>query len=244
MPRAHNSRFFVEKFSVGQFALPAGEARHAASALRLSAGDTVTIFDGKGATATAEIISAAKREVIVKVDEIQLHKPAEIQIELAFAIPKAKRLDWLLEKTTELGVNKLTPIIFERSVAGGEKLTASKRERWLGHCVSACKQCGSNFLPEIAPMQSLADFLIAPISGLGIIGDLDKSTKPISKIITADTPKKITLLVGPEGGFSPAEREQIIAANFFPAKLGDTILRTETACVALISAVRAVCESL
>ena len=244
MGKDTSSRFFVPGLTSGQFALPDDQARHAVSALRLTPGDAITLFDGAGKTAQGQIVSARKREVIVNVSEVQTCEPPKRKINLAFAIPKAKRLDWLLEKSTELGVSKLMPIIFERSVAGGDKLTASKRDRWIGHCISACKQCRSNFLPEISPMQKLADFLKESVTGLGLIGDLAENTPPIGQIITDTRPDEITIIVGPEGGFSSKEREAILAAGYLGGRLGHTILRTETAAVALIATARAFCDTL
>ena len=240
MTKSHNPRFYTPDLAVGKIELPASEARHAATVKRLSIGDNITLFDGSGKSAQAIIVSATKRQVIVQVNKIAQQQASLPKVNLAFAIPKSKRLDWLLEKVTELGVSKLYPIIFERSVAGGDKLTASKRDRWELHCVSACKQCRSNWIPKIMPMQWLSDFLEGDISGLKLLGDLEPETSSLAKLLTNNPDNEITILIGPEGGVSPAERDQILQAGWSPARLGNTTLRIETACIAMLAGISAI----
>ena len=121
-----------------EVALPAGEAHHALHVLRLSCGDRVELFGGDGSKASGVIAAATKRQVTVTVE--QFTPPAGRvgpTVHLAFAVPKGNRLDWLLEKATELGAASLQPVIFNRSVAGGEELGENKFQRWMGHCISA-----------------------------------------------------------------------------------------------------------
>ena len=239
MTKSHNPRFYTPNLHVGELYLSESEARHAAKVKRMSAGDCVTLFDGAGKYSNAQILSASKREVIMHVDEISQEHPSLPRVNLAFAIPKSKRLDWLLEKVTELGVSKLYPLVFERSVAGGDKLTPSKRERWELHCVSACKQCRSNWLPKILPMQTLSEFISSEKTELVLLGDLEPQTPAISKILANNSASEITIIIGPEGGVSPTERQQIIDSGITPARLGNTTLRIETACIAMLSAISA-----
>lgn len=153
-------RFFVENIKPGRVELPESEAHHALRVLRMKAGDELELFDGSGLSAVGRAVEATKRSLVVEVEPLgpPARRPSPA-IELAFAVPKGKRLDWLLEKATELGVATLEPVIFARSVAGGDELSENAMGRWRGHCISAAKQCGLNWLPEIRQPMTLADWL-------------------------------------------------------------------------------------
>jgi 16S rRNA (uracil1498-N3)-methyltransferase len=164
-------------------------------------------------------------------------------VHLGFAEPKGKRLDWLLEKATELGAAAIAPVRFARSVAGGDALTENRRDRWTGHCVAAAKQCGLDFLPELAEPLALGDFLAAHGNDLCLLGDPGASAVSMPAALGGwCTGRRICLLVGPEGGLTSQEREEAVAAGFIPACLGSTTLRIETAALAMLAAVMAICE--
>ena len=222
--------------------LPGGEAHHAAHVLRLSHGQVVELFDGQGLQAAGRIVSVRKGHVAVSVERVigPAARTAPL-VHLAFAVPKGSRLDWLLEKATELGAASLRPTVFERSVAGGE-LTAGKRDRWLGHCVAAAKQCGLNWLPELCPAAALAEVLGERPGALRLAGDVGGASRPIGQAMLGRAGREVVVLVGPEGGFTPQERDAIAGAGFVPVRLGRTTLRVETAAVALLAAVIASCE--
>jgi 16S rRNA (uracil1498-N3)-methyltransferase len=213
--------------------LPDDEARHAGGVLRLGVGDCVELFDGRGHFALSTLVSVTKRKVSAQVDTVQTSPPAAMELHLAFAIPKGKRLDWLLEKATELGAGSLTPLLCTRSVAGGETLTVNKRQRWEGHCVSAAKQCGLNTLPEIREPITL-DALATSGPGAMLFGDLAGDTIPLAAAVQS-AGRTITILVGPEGGFTEAECATLREAGATPVRLGPTVLRIETAAVALLA---------
>ena len=257
------NRFFAENLEAGQQALQPGEAHHATHVLRLAAGAQVELFDGRGRTAVGRIIEAKRGKVVVRIERANppADRPRPV-IHLAFAVPKGKRLDWLLEKATELAAASLQPVRFERSVAGGEP-SGPKRQRWLGCCIAAAKQCGLNFLPELGQMLNLDQFLqeqaagnVEPPKGrrriVRLLGDLGRDAVCITEALKpADggrqseipNPKsEIVLLVGPEGGLTAAERAACIKAGFRPVRLGRTTLRIETAAIALLAAATAACE--
>ena len=191
-----------------------------------------------------QVVEAAKRSVTVAVESVRQDSRVGPAVHLAFAVPKGKRLDWLLEKATELGAASLRPVQFARSVAGGEVLSGAKRHRWALHCHSAAKQCGLNFLPELHDMTALTDYLAAAAPGgvIRLLGDLADDAVPLASAIgPARAGATIDLLIGPEGGLSDDERTAAIAAGFLPARLGTTTLRIETAAVALLAGVAAVC---
>jgi 16S rRNA (uracil1498-N3)-methyltransferase len=233
-------RFYVPQINGGECSLPSSEAHHALHVLRLKIGAKVELFDGKGNSSTAEVIHTSRVDVLVTADAPKSEPLPNPGVHLAFAVPKGKRLDWLLEKTTELAATSLQPVTFSRSVAGGE-LTPSKLQRWESQCISAAKQSGVNHLPEIKPLITLKNFLSAPttVGHLQLFGDLGDLTPPIGEILRNNIFDSVTLLIGPEGGFTPDERQSIVDAGILPVRLGKTTLRIETATIALLSVIRA-----
>jgi 16S rRNA (uracil1498-N3)-methyltransferase len=232
---AQRYRFFAENLSTSETTLSTSESHHALHVLRLRTGDAVELFDGHGGSADGEILRAAHGEVDVAIKD---RRPSEARtgpvVHLAFAVPKGKRLDWLLEKATELSAASLRAVVFERSVAGGDELTDAKRDRWLGHCIAAAKQSGLNFLPELRPTQTLAEYLAGEDAPLRLLGDAGADAQGIREILSEAT-GELAVLVGPEGGLTAAERSAAVAAGFVPARLGRTTLRVETAAVAMLA---------
>lgn len=233
-------------FAVGQeVPLPQAEAHHAAHVLRRRAGDLVELFDGDGGRALARLKLVRRGEVLATVEEVRprLARPVPI-LRLGVAVPKGNRLDWLLEKATELGVASLAPLALERSVSGGDALSAAKRRRWTARCIAAAKQSGADFLPAIEDPLSLQDFLAGAIGGIGLYGDLSASAVPVAAALRDRAGQAGTyyIVVGPEGGLTDAERQALDGAGFGAVRLGRTILRVETAAVALVSAVLALQE--
>jgi 16S rRNA (uracil1498-N3)-methyltransferase len=235
-PDQPRARLYAEAIDQEMVELPAGESHHALGVLRLKDGATVEVFDGRGGRAAGmlTVIGRGKAAARITVRHEKIDRPLP-WVTLAFAPPKGNRLDWLLEKAAELGVAQLCPIIFERSVVRPE-LSEHARARWQAVCISAAKQCGAAFLPEILPPASLADFLATPRPDLGILGHL--SGLPLKDAWPQGRPvKTVAILVGPEGDFTDAERDLAVSAGFIPARLGHFILRVETAAIALLAAV-------
>jgi 16S rRNA (uracil1498-N3)-methyltransferase len=237
-------RFHCENLSVGAGAveLSMSESHHAMHVLRLTVGAEVELFDGLGRKVAGRIAQA--RHGIVRVELIGaavVQPRPRPEIHLAFATPKGKRLDWLLEKATELGAASLTAVRFERSVAGAESLSENARERWMGHCIAAAKQCGLDFLPEIHEPVAVEEFVSNPATGmLRLVGDLGEDALSLPRALSGWQPgQPVAVLVGPEGGLTQAERDAIIAGGFAPVRLGGTTLRIETAAVALLAGVLA-----
>ena len=253
MPHGRDApRFFLrpESLSTGapfalgaELLLPRGEAHHAAHVLRLACGDAVVVFDGRGASAEARIARAGRREVAVVIEAVRLTSaPPRPAVRLAFAVPKGRRLDWLLEKATELGAARLAPVRFERSVAGGEALGPAARARWEARCIAAAKQAGVDWLPEIEPVRPLASAL--PGGEPAVFGDTAPDAAPLADALAALArevyPTFIHIYVGPEGGLTEAERDALRTAGAAPVRLGRTVLRAETAAVALLAATMAI----
>ncbi len=231
-------RFHVENLGPPELDLPPGEAHHAVHVLRLRQGEPVELFDGRGGSATGHVASIGRKEVRVVVSaRAEPGERPRPRLHLGFAVPKGKRLDWLLEKATELAAASLTPVTFERSVAGPKELAGGRRGRWLGHCVAAAKQSGLNWLPELREPVRLADLLASERPELGLLGDAGAEARPIVAALAGrDRLDECVLLVGPEGGLTDGERRECLAAGLTPVRLGRTTLRIETAAVALLAA--------
>ena len=234
-------RFHADNLRGDRIDLPPGEAHHAIHVLRLRTGQEVELFDGHGASATGRIAAVGRSDVRVTVtsraDTVCRPRP---RVHLGFAVPKGKRLDWLLEKATELAAASLTPVAFERSVAGPRELAGTRRDRWLGHCVAAAKQSGLNWLPELHEPRPLADWLQSADEPLRLLGDAGSAARPLAGALPPGrAADEARVLVGPEGGLTDGEREACAEAGFLPARLGSTTLRIETAVVALLAGIAA-----
>ena len=210
-------RFFVESLDGKVVELSAGETHHAIDVLRLADGAEVEVFDGAGGSADGILHLHGRKQA--KVHILQQYRRAmerpEPVVELAFAVPKGKRLDWLLEKATELGAASLSPVLFHRSVA-----TTAPSGRWLKTCIAATKQCRSNFLPEIAPARALSDFLAEVEADIRILGNASGEMSIPTAIKEWSSGKRIVILIGPEGGLTDDETASDSPGRIFPRPTG------------------------
>jgi 16S rRNA (uracil1498-N3)-methyltransferase len=219
----------------------AGEqARYVSRVLRLRIDDTVVMFDGKGGEYVAVIKEFPKDRVLLRVGRRHAREvESRLTIQLVQGLSRSGRMDVVIQKATELGVQRITPVITEYSVV---KLDAEKAEKrrahWLRISQSACEQCGRNTLPEIDAPQGMDDWL-------GSLGGesagrimLDPGSRD-SIAMLPDPDKFVTLLVGPEGGLSDGERRRCTDLGLKAVSLGPRILRTETAAVAGIALLQA-----
>ena len=187
--------------------------------LRVRVGETVRVGDGRGRTATATITAVQKQLVGLELGEIAQAPPLQPALTLAFAVPRPSRADWLVEHATEVGVQSLQPLWTERSRPQG-----LRADRWRKVAAAAAGQCARAWLPEVHEPIELTKLLERPPEGVRLLADTDGS--PIE---FAGDAVAAVLLIGPEGGFSPQEREAAAAAGFATVKFGAHILRTETA---------------
>jgi 16S rRNA (uracil1498-N3)-methyltransferase len=223
-----------------ELALPVDEARHAAKVLRMRVGDEVGLFDGVGGVSTGELSAVAKRDVRVRLGKVRFEERRGRRVELAFAVPKGKRLDWLLEKSAELACTVLQPVRLERSVAGESSFSENKRERWLDRCIAACKQSGGAWLPELREPVALSEYLAECDADVRWLGEAAGTARPLGPAVAEVGPgEAVALLVGPEGGLTDGESATAATAGFVAVRVGHTTLRVETACVAMLAAVRA-----
>ncbi len=221
------------------YELPAAAAHHASRVLRLRVGDAVQIFDGSGNALDATINEiAGKRVLLGNLQTCMTQQTSGLRIVLAQAMCSSDKMDWIVQKATELGVSEILPVQTQRSVA---KLTGSRAEKrtehWRSVAISACEQCGRNDLPQIHAPQELDAWLLSmrtnPGSKLillpGGATQLQAQSKPQGSV---------TLVIGPEGGFTADEANVAQQMGFSPILLGPRVLRTETAAIAGISALQ------
>ena len=227
-----------------EIALPPGAARHV-QVLRMQPGDAITLFhgsiDGPGGEFEATVTRMGRSEVLARIGTHHaVEREAARAVHLLAGITANERMDWLVEKATELGVASITPLVAERSVLKLKGERADKKiAHWQAVAVAACEQCGRNRVPVVHEALGLADWLKAlpPASGEGaslkLLLSPTAGTKPLNQL--APLPVSVMFLSGPEGGLGPAEEEAAIKAGFAPVSLGSRILRAETAPLACLA---------
>jgi 16S rRNA (uracil1498-N3)-methyltransferase len=209
-------------------------AGHIVRVLRLRAGDALTVFDGRGGEYAARIAQLRKEQVLIEVGEHRaIERESPLSLTLAQGVSRGERMDWVVQKATELGVRRIVPVLAERTVVRLEATQAEARMRhWRAIIVAACEQCGRNRVPELTPVHRLGDFLA------GLAADtmrLMLSPLGATGLNAVPAGRGLTLLVGPEGGLSHEEQDQALAAGFQALRLGPRVLRTETAAVAALA---------
>ncbi len=223
----------------GAFDLPADAAHHAARVLRLKMGDVVEIFDGEGQARTGVLIEiSSKRVVVGELEDSSAKRESPLHIVLAQALPSGEKMDWVIQKATELGVSEIQPLTSTRSVVKLSAERAAKRhEHWQQIAISACEQCGRNILPMIHPLQDLAAWLAKPRADADShfillpqgANSLHAQSKPTGKVM---------LLVGAEGGFTAIESDLAQQHGYTPIRMGHRVMRTETAAIAGMAALQ------
>ena len=216
--------------------LPAGAARHV-QVLRLQPGGVITLFNGEGGEFDATVTRMGRSDVEV---EVGAHRPVEREaaraVHLLAGITANDRMDWLVEKATELGVASITPLVAERSVLKLKGERADKKlAHWQGVAVAAAEQCGRNRVPTIHPAVTLTDWLKKAPPGERWVLSLSEGTQPLTQMHSPQTLAPVTVLSGPEGGLSPSEEAAALAAGFAPITLGPRVLRAETAPLAVLA---------
>jgi len=221
-------------------ALPESAAAHLTRVLRLVADDAFTLFNGDGHDYRARIVAIGKREVRVAIDgRAAVDHESPLRLVLLQGIARGEKMDLILQKATELGVSELRPLSSQRSEVKLDEARAEKRlAHWRSVVAAACEQCGRAVVPQVGAPTSLAAVLAAlPAGGLRLTLDPDGDLS-LPKLSLAVT-QGVLLAVGPEGGWSPLDREQLQAAGFQGLRLVPRILRTETAGLAAIAALQA-----
>ena len=226
-----------------EIALPEDVAAHLLRVLRLQLGDACVLFNGDGHDYDARITHLGRREARAQIMAARrIDNESPLRITLLQGIARGEKMDWILQKATELGVADFLPVTSDRSEVKLDAQRAEKRlAHWHGIVISACEQSGRAVRPEVTAPQSLAHAAAAR-SGRGFILD-PYADNTLASLHDAEL-HACSIAIGPEGGWSPRDREQLIAAGYEGLRLGPRVLRTETAGIAAIAALQALCGDL
>ena len=221
-----------------EIALPEAAAHHAVTVLRLQLGDALNLFNGEGGEYLAILVAVSKRETRVRLTEFDAaERESPLAITLALGIAAGERMDYSLQKATELGVTAIVPLATERSVV---KLSAERadrrRQHWQHVVIAACEQCGRNRVPTVAALQTLASYLATAEHGTRRLLLSPDAPTPLKQVPRSGA---VVLLVGAEGGLAPSEIQAATASGFEAVSLGPRILRTETAPLAALAVLQA-----
>ncbi|MGH8764033.1 MAG: 16S rRNA (uracil(1498)-N(3))-methyltransferase [Nitrosospira sp.] len=246
-------RFYCpEKIVAGQIIeLPASVARHALRALRLEQGDEMILFNGNGGEFQAAIARIGKNGTAAVVIEkyLNIERESPLAITLAQSVCASEKMDWLVQKGVEMGISRIQPLITRLSMV---KLSGERADRRIRHwqqiVISACEQCGRNYIPQVLPLISLPGWLgtqisegehssheVSPHSRFMLSPAATNGLRDFAGFSAITT---LTLLVGPEGGFTPEEEAAAMVAGFIPLRLGKRVLRTESAALAAVAAMQ------
>ena len=213
-------------------------ANHIARVLRLELGDSLSVFDGRGGEYSARIESFRKNSVIIEVqDRSPVSRESSLSLTLAQGVSRGERMDWVVQKATELGVTAIVPVLTERTMV---KLDARQSERklahWRGIVAAACEQSGRDRLPNIVAPLDLPEFLraIDPRSTRVLLSPA--GTQRADGLKAPE--RKVIVLIGPEGGLAENEQRAAIGAGFLAVRMGPRVLRTETAAVAALTLIQ------
>jgi len=235
------TRLFVESplTAAAEIEITGEPARYVSRVLRLQSGDEVTLFDGSGAEFPAAVTRFRKDAVSLSVGERRdRNVESPLRIHLLQGISRGERMDFVMQKATELGVARITPLLTEYSVVRLDVERAEKRrQHWSGIARSACEQCGRNRVPQIGTPATLRQWL-GDHRGQGGTRLILKPGATATCRSAVPSGEDLIVLVGPEGGFSDAEYELADAEGFQAIGLGPRVLRTETAAVAVLAAMQ------
>lgn len=220
-----------------QFSLGPEAAQHVGKALRLKTGDAITVFDGRGGEYEAAITRMDKGHVDVKAGAFnEVERESPVVVGLVQGLPEADKMDLIIQKSVELGVAWIQPVICERSVVRLSGERAARREaHWRRVAIAACEQSGRNRVPEVRPTLGFLSWVAIPSEATRLM--LSPKAEPLTGRAAPTGPME--LLIGPEGGLSERERDLARSRGFESAGLGPRVLRTETAPLAALSVINA-----
>jgi 16S rRNA (uracil1498-N3)-methyltransferase len=226
-----------------RLALTGGQAHHAADVLRLQPGETVAVLDGAGGEYRCRVFSVARKNLLLDVEEVARAAAPACRVTLLQAIPKGQIFDAIVQKATELGVERVTPLLSERVATRLDAAAAAqKREKWQQTAVEAIKQCGQRWLPRISPPVTLPALLAGGEQfDLTLLGSLQEDRRHARGYFEEfqrrrqRRPASVCVWIGPEGDFAPGEVEAIRKAGALPITLGPLVLRSETAAIFALS---------
>ena len=222
--------------------LEGDEARHCAQVLRKAPGDEVIVFNGQGVWVRAMIGAITSREVTLQEITRGVTPPPDTAITLFQSVPKGANMELIIEKAVELGVNRIVPVLSERTVVQlSGKDAAKKQEKWQRIALEACKQCGQNWLPEVVTPASWAKaWELLPEHDLRLVAALEPDAQSFKAALAGHQGLKqsILMVIGPEGDLTEQEYREARARRCVPVTLGPIILRVETAAMYCLSVLR------
>jgi 16S rRNA (uracil1498-N3)-methyltransferase len=231
--------------------LPSAAAQHLVRVLRLPAGAALRMFNGRGGEFDASIESIARSTVTVRIGaHLAVERESPLQVTLLQGIARGEKMDFILQKTTELGVTAVVPVTTARStVRLDADTTQRKHGHWLGVLISASEQCGRNRIPNLATAMGLLPAIAGCDAPVKLLLEPDADATTLKALLTATSTVSgpnpgVCLLVGPEGGLDPQEVHVAREAGFVSCQLGPRVLRTETAALAALAALQALAGDL
>lgn len=235
-------KFFVphEKITDTQIIIDTEDVAHITRVLRLGEGDTVTVCDSRGTDYEAEITETAPKQIICKIlDKHASVSEPNIKVTLFQGLPKASKMEYIIQKTTELGINEIVPVKLSRCVVkiDNKKDEAKKLDRWQKISEAAAKQSGRGIVPEIKPIMTLDDVIqVSKEFDLFFVPYECEEQKTLREVLLSKKDvKTVGFVIGPEGGFDPTETEKLKNSGIPTVTLGKRILRTETAGEAVLA---------
>ena len=227
-------RFFIDGTADGRAYIAGADALHIAKALRMRPGEALTLCDGKGTDFDGVLETVTDRQVTVR---ITASRPSQAEPTLAVTLyqglPKGDKMDWIIQQAVELGVTAVVPVATRRSVARLEGKADKKQERWQRIAAEAAGQCGRGMLPSVERPLSWSQALSC-LSGEPALVFYEGGGRPLRELVTPST-RRLSVFVGPEGGFDPEEIDAIRRQGGGVATLGPRILRCETAPLAALT---------
>ncbi|MDA0814142.1 MAG: RsmE family RNA methyltransferase, partial [Verrucomicrobia bacterium] len=228
-------RFYIPPadWNLEELSLTADEAHHLAHVLRMKMGERVTVFNGRGVEATAEIVDVQRERVQLKSIAVETSETLAAKIAIGQAIPKGKNMELIVQKATELGAAAVHPLITDRTIVRIDaREAANKREKWSRVALEACKQSGQNWLPEVTIPQTPAEFFADRLMSydLKLIASLQPDARDLRSLLSevegeSGRRQSAIVLIGPEGDFTAAEIDAAKAVGCLPLNLGPIVLR-------------------
>ncbi|MGD1278715.1 MAG: RsmE family RNA methyltransferase [Tepidisphaeraceae bacterium] len=229
-------RIYLARLAVGRIELPRGEARHVRDVLRLTEDREVEAFDAAGRVGRGRLIAVGPGGVAVQIERIEAPPSRPGAVSVASAVPKSTRADWMIEKLSELGVDRFIPLASRRSVVRPQE---GKLARWRRVAEQSAKQSRRVGIMQIEPVVELPDLLEWPLEQGQVRWCLSTGEDAVPMLqLAATMPPSVMLLVGPEGGWAEDELALLAAAGVAAARLTSTVLRIETAAVAAAAIVQ------
>jgi len=237
------SRFFVPRGSVkgNTITVSGDEAHHIVDVMRLKASDNVVTFDGLGREYTGVITKADKRSLVIEVKSVRESESASCaRVTVIQAIPKREKIEYFIEKATELGVSVVSPVLTARTIPDwSDEKKASHVERWRKLAREASKQCGRLDVPEISKITEFRDLMgdLTAKEGVKLIAALDDRAISLKTALAGFKGAPVIIAIGPEGDFTPEEVNMAVDHGFHIVSLGQRVLKSDTAGLFVLSVI-------